>query len=101
MELIEKIYELCEKYNGEIEYEIEDAPITATFYYDMRGEFKNEMLITFSINSTMNEFIDELYKLYDKYNHTDNEFQYNENYGEESGCEKDRVWIWTDIERGE
>lgn len=89
MSLIENYIEnYCEKFDDcIIEYCIEDG----NFYYDMHEQYEYEMLITFPLNSSQTlNFFNGLNEIFDK---KDNVY-WTENWGEESNCEVDRIWIW-------
>ena len=63
-----------------------------SFYYDMDDQYDNEMLVIFPINST--QIVEFLNGLEDSFRSVIAHMYWTENWGEESGCEYDRVWIW-------
>ena len=86
------VFDLCEKYSdASLSYHKSGG---GDFWYGMGDHYNNEMLLLFPLNSPqINEFMDDLFK---KYGHVDN-YDYKENYGEESGAKYDRLWIWWGI----
>ena len=59
------------------------------FHYDMHEKYDNEILIKFKLNSPeVLKFMEELDGIKCK------DFYFTENFGEESGCEFDRIWVW-------
>lgn len=78
----------CKKFNeSTIAYCIDSGD----FYYEMHTKYNHEMLITFPINSSqILEFLSGLNQIF----HENDNVYWHENYGEESGANVDRIWIW-------
>lgn len=88
------IQELCDEYeDATFEYCFYNhndpkGSADCTFQYEMDRYFDNEALVTFKKNSNeIIEFTQELIK-------NDNILDCMENFGEESGSDCDRLWIW-------
>lgn len=92
MNVMERYIEnYCDQFcECEVAYYIE-ADDFDEFYYDMHKQYNHEMLITAPINSIqIVEFLDGLNKIFSP---NDNVY-WTENWGEESGADCDRIWIW-------
>ena len=85
------VLKLCEKYpDALLSYQKNGG---GDFWYGMADHYTNEILLLFPLNSPqIIGFMDDLFK---KYGY-DDDYNFKENYGEESGCEYDRLWIWWD-----
>ena len=91
-EFINKIKQFCNYFSDcNIDYHIKnDNNSKEIFFYDMHNLYSNEILITFPKNSSQTlKFLDKLYL-----NFSMEKIYWTENWGDESGCSFDRIWIW-------